>query len=64
MTTIKASCPTCGDVELTVGDVTVRVCAADNSGSYAFQCPMCRLAVVIKGLIGQNFVNTTGDGQY
>ena len=46
MTTIKASCPSCGDVELTVGDVTVRVCAADNTGSYAFQCPMCRLAVV------------------
>jgi hypothetical protein len=43
--TIRASCPTCGDVELTSGDVTVRVCAADNGGSYAFRCPGCELAV-------------------
>lgn len=43
--TIRASCPTCGDVELTSRDVTVRVCAADNQGSYAFRCPECELAV-------------------
>lgn len=43
--TIRASCPTCGDVELTSRDVTVRVCAADNQGSYAFRCPGCALAV-------------------
>lgn len=45
MTTIRASCPTCGDVELTVEDVTVLVCADDNQGSYAFRCPECLLAV-------------------
>jgi len=45
MTTIRASCPDCGDVELTVDDVTVLVCAEDNAGSYAFRCPDCRLAV-------------------
>ena len=43
--TIRASCPTCGDVELTSRDVIVRVCAADNGGSYAFRCPVCELAV-------------------
>jgi hypothetical protein len=43
--TIRASCPTCGDVELTSRDVAVRVCAADNRGSYAFRCPSCELAV-------------------
>ncbi|GAC1536642.1 MAG: hypothetical protein NVS3B12_19850 [Acidimicrobiales bacterium] len=43
--TIRASCPTCGDVELTSGDVTVRVCAADDQGSYAFRCPQCALSV-------------------
>lgn len=43
--TIRASCPTCGDVELTSRDVTVRVCAADNQGSYAFRCPECTFAV-------------------
>jgi uncharacterized Zn finger protein len=42
VTTIRASCPTCGDVELTTRDVTVRVCAADNRGSYSFRCPDCR----------------------
>lgn len=43
--TIKASCPTCGDVELTTRDVQVLLCATTNEGSYAFRCPACRLAV-------------------
>ena len=45
MTTIRASCPSCGDVDLTVGDVSVRVCANDQSGSYTFRCPECEMAV-------------------
>ena len=45
MTTIRASCPSCGDVDLTVGDVSVRVCANDRSGSYSFRCPECEMAV-------------------
>lgn len=43
--TIKASCPTCGDVELTTRDVQVLLCATTNEGSYAFRCPACRVAV-------------------
>jgi hypothetical protein len=43
--TIRASCPTCGDVELTSRDVTVQVCASNNQGSYAFRCPECTFAV-------------------
>ena len=43
--TIKASCPTCGDVELTTRDVQVLVCSTNNQGSYAFRCPDCRLSV-------------------
>jgi hypothetical protein len=43
--TIRASCPTCGDVELTSGDVTVLVCSTTNVSSYAFQCPTCEIAV-------------------
>jgi len=43
--TIRASCPTCGDVELTTRDVTVQVCSSNNEGSYSFLCPHCRLAV-------------------
>src|SRR5688572_26406551 len=43
--TIRASCPTCGDVELTSRDVSVQVCATNNQGSYAFRCPECQIAV-------------------
>jgi hypothetical protein len=45
VTTIRASCPSCGDVDLTVRDVSVRVCANDHSGSYHFRCPACEMAV-------------------
>jgi hypothetical protein len=45
-TIVRATCPTCGDVELPVEDLTAIVCATTNEGSYAFQCPTCRLAVV------------------
>lgn len=45
MATIRASCPDCGDVELTTADIAVRVCAQDDRGSYAFRCPSCRMAV-------------------
>lgn len=43
MTTIKATCPTCGEVGLTPDDIELRVDAADSSASYyAFDCPSCR----------------------
>lgn len=45
MATIRASCPDCGDVELTTADMTVRVCSEDQRGAYAFRCPSCELAV-------------------
>ena len=45
-TRIRASCADCGDVELRVDDVTVRICADDNAGSYVFRCPRCDMAVV------------------
>jgi predicted RNA-binding Zn-ribbon protein involved in translation (DUF1610 family) len=42
MTTIKATCPTCGEVGLTPDDIELRV---DESGTeesfYAFDCPAC-----------------------
>ncbi len=46
MATIRASCPDCGDVEFTTGDIEVRVSATDGSGSYSFCCPLCRITVV------------------
>ena len=45
MAIIKASCPSCGDVEMTVGDVHVSLCATTDRGSYAFRCPGCHTAV-------------------
>lgn len=45
MAKIRASCPTCGDIELTTRDLVVRVCADDNSGAYNFRCPACDLRV-------------------
>ena len=41
MTTIKASCPTCGEVELTSNDVTLMVCSQAAMSYYAFTCPSC-----------------------
>jgi hypothetical protein len=46
MATIRASCFECGDVELTTGDVHVRVCTLDNQGTYTFRCPTCSMTVV------------------
>jgi hypothetical protein len=43
--TVRASCPSCGDVELISWDLTVYVCAEDNRGSYSFRCPACEMAV-------------------
>jgi hypothetical protein len=43
--TIRASCPTCGDVELTTKDVQVRICSTNNEGAYLFACPDCQMAV-------------------
>jgi hypothetical protein len=45
MATIRASCPDCGDVELSTPQMTVRVCAEDNKGSYLFRCPTCTMVV-------------------
>ena len=41
MTTIKASCPTCGEVELTPADVRLMVCSSAPLSYYAFDCPSC-----------------------
>ena len=45
MATVRASCPTCGDVELTTREVQVQVCSGTEEGTYSFLCPSCRLIV-------------------
>ena len=41
MTTIKASCPACGDISLTPADVRLVVCSNEVWSYYAFDCPDC-----------------------
>lgn len=48
MATIRASCESCGDVELTTAEVRVRLCVDDSRGEYSFRCPDC-VMTVIKG---------------
>lgn len=44
-TVIKASCQDCGDVELGVRDLSVRVCESAPQSSYVFRCPTCQMTV-------------------
>lgn len=41
MTTIKASCPVCGEVDLTAEDVILRIGATRAVNTYGFTCPTC-----------------------
>ncbi|MHB1855130.1 MAG: hypothetical protein ACYCSJ_06390 [Acidimicrobiales bacterium] len=43
MATIKATCPACGDVELTPGQVQVLINLEDQRSSYSFRCPGCHV---------------------
>ena len=45
MTTIRAQCPDCGDVQLKIDELTVRVCDDHDDGAYRFRCPACRRTV-------------------
>lgn len=41
MARIRATCPDCGDVELSVPQVEVRICTSTDAGEYVFCCPTC-----------------------
>ena len=46
MTTIRATCPTCGEVGLTPEEIDLRVDPAGSDPSfYAFNCPTCTTVV-------------------
>ena len=42
MTTIKATCPTCGEVSLDAEDILLRIGSAQAASTYGFSCPDCR----------------------
>ena len=41
MTTIKATCPNCGEVDLTADDILLRIGSVKTSNTYGFSCPAC-----------------------
>ncbi len=41
MTTIKATCPGCGEVSLTADGILLRIGATKSVNSYGFTCPDC-----------------------
>jgi endogenous inhibitor of DNA gyrase (YacG/DUF329 family) len=45
MTTIRAQCPTCGDVILDAETLQIRICKETQESAYIFSCPMCEKAV-------------------
>ena len=46
-TIVKATCPTCGDVELTPADLELRICSTTTDAStYLFTCTECEKVVV------------------
>jgi hypothetical protein len=41
MTTIKATCPSCGEVDLVADDVLLRIGGNQAANTYGFSCPRC-----------------------
>ena len=41
MTTIKATCPECGEIDLTAEDILLRIGAQSGGNTYGFSCPQC-----------------------
>jgi predicted RNA-binding Zn-ribbon protein involved in translation (DUF1610 family) len=41
VTTIKATCPDCGEVDLTADDILLRIGPSKAVNTYGFSCPDC-----------------------
>jgi hypothetical protein len=41
MTTIKATCPGCGEIDLGTEDILLRLGAVHATNTYGFTCPSC-----------------------
>ena len=48
MSAIRTSVETCGDVELTVANMSVSVWVNESRSEYSFRCPLCNL-ILIRG---------------
>jgi hypothetical protein len=45
MTTIRATCPQCGEVEMDARSILLSVEQESGEGTYTFDCPSCELPV-------------------
>ena len=45
MTTIKATCPDCGEVDLTAEEILLRIGGARTANTYGFSCPTCSVFI-------------------
>jgi len=43
MARVRATCDHCGDTELSIDALAVRICREDHDGTYTFTCPECSL---------------------
>lgn len=41
MARVRATCENCGDIELSIEGVSVRICREDHDGTYLFTCSSC-----------------------
>lgn len=41
MTNIKATCPRCGEVEVTADDIDLLIARSEEDSTYGFECPNC-----------------------
>jgi len=46
MTSVRASCPGCGSIEIAASEITVRCCDQSGHDSYRLRCPMCSMWMV------------------
>jgi hypothetical protein len=48
MTTVRCTCPTCGDVQTTISNITLLLFEGrkDVDGEYRFRCPECNTIVL------------------
>jgi predicted RNA-binding Zn-ribbon protein involved in translation (DUF1610 family) len=42
MTTIRTTCPTCGEVDMGAAAISLRLSGDGGTAAYAFTCPECR----------------------
>lgn len=52
--TVRATCETCGDLDLTANDLRLRVCVETGQAEYRFGCPQC-IKVTVKEIGGPTF---------